>query len=127
MNDLIKGLVWIGTRTDRYGELMSFYRDVMGLELEHEEQDFAVFKLPDGSKAEVFGPSDDEHRHFDTGPVAGFLVEDIDAARSHLESGGAEFIGPVHRWPASGDAWSHFRAPDGNVYEISQQAPKASA
>lgn len=122
MSELIKGLVWLGTRTDRYRELFSFYEDVMGLELDHEEHDFAVFKLPDGSKVEVFGPSDEEHRHFDSGPVAGFLVDDIEAARAHLEAGGAELIGPVHRWPATGEAWSHFRAPDGNVYEISQAA-----
>lgn len=120
VSELIKGLVWVGTRTDRYRELFSFCADVMKLELDHQEHDFAVFKLPDSSKVEVFGPSDGEHLHFDSGPVAGFLVDDIEAARSHLEAGGADFIGPVHRWPATGEAWSHFRAPDGNVYEISQ-------
>ena len=120
MDNLIKGLVWIGARTDRYRQLFSFYSEVMGLKLEHQEEDFAVFRLADGSKVEVFGPSDDEHLHFDTGPVPGWLVDDIDAARAHLEAGGAQFIGPVHRWPETGEAWSHFRAPDGNVYEITQ-------
>ncbi|MBA2272430.1 MAG: VOC family protein [Actinobacteria bacterium] len=120
MTSLIKGLAWLGTRTDRYEALMTFYRDTMGLELEHQESDFAVFGLPDGSKVEVFGPSDESHAHFDSGPVGGFLVGDIDAARAALDQGGAEFFGPVQRWEPTGDAWAHFRAPDGNVYELTQ-------
>ena len=113
---MVEGRGWLGTRTDRYHELNDFYRDVMGLTLHHEEPDFAVFKLPDGSAVEVFGPSDEQHTHFATGPV----VDDIDKARARLEAGGAKFIGPVHRWEPTNEAWSHFRAPDGNVYELTQ-------
>ena len=120
MTDLIKGLAWLGTRTDRYDAMLNFYRNTMGLELDHEEPDFAVFKLDDGSKVEIFGPTDKSHTHFDSGPVGGFLVDDIEAARAVLERGGAEFIGGVHRWEPTGDAWAHFRAPDGNVYELTQ-------
>jgi predicted enzyme related to lactoylglutathione lyase len=118
---MIRGLSWVGTRTERYSELTAFYRDAMGLDVDHEEEDFTVFKLPDGSKVEVFGPSDQDHTHFQTGPVAGFEVEDIEAARARLEEGGAEFIGPIHHWEPTGEAWSHFRAPDGNVYELTQK------
>ena len=115
---MIEGLVWLGTRTDHFTELVTFYRDAMGLELDHVEPYFAVFKLSDGSKVEVFGPSDEEHLHFDTGPVGGFRVADIEATRSQLESAGAEFIGPVHHSEPTGEAWTHFRAPDGNIYEL---------
>jgi catechol 2,3-dioxygenase-like lactoylglutathione lyase family enzyme len=118
MDGLIKGLVWVGTRTQRYQEMVAFYRDTLGLPLELEEGEFALFRLPDGSKAEVFGSSDTEHTHFSTGPVAGFLVDDVESAREVLEAQGIEFIGPVHVWELTGEAWSHFRAPDGNVYEI---------
>ena len=52
------------------------------------------------------------------GRVAGFLVEDVESARGVLEAEGIEFIAPVHEWEPTGEAWSHFRAPDGNVYEI---------
>ncbi len=120
MADLIKGLTWLGTRSDRYEAMLVFYRDTMGLELHLQEPDFAVFSLPDGSKVEIFGPSDKSHTHFDSGPVGGFLVDDIDAARTALERGGAQFIGDVQRWKPTGDAWAHFRAPDGNVYELTQ-------
>jgi predicted enzyme related to lactoylglutathione lyase len=118
---MIKGLSWVGTRTERFAELVAFYREAMGLEVDHEEEDFAVFKLPDGSLVEVFGPSDRDHAHFDTGPVAGFEVDDIEAARERLQARGAEFIGPVHVWEPTGQAWSHFRAPDGNVYELTRK------
>ena len=90
------------------------------LPLEHEDSEFAVFRLPDGSKAEVFGPSDTEHTHFSRGPVVGFLVDDVETARRALEVEGIAFIGPVHEWEPTGEAWSHFRAPDGNVYELTQ-------
>ena len=123
MDGLVKGLVWVGSRTEHYEQMVGFYRNVLRLPLEHEEGEFAVFRLPDGSKAEVFGPSDTEHTHFSRGPVAGFLVDDVETARGVLKAEGIEFIGPVHQWEPTGEAWSHFRAPDGNVYEI-VQGPK---
>jgi catechol 2,3-dioxygenase-like lactoylglutathione lyase family enzyme len=114
----VKGLVWVGTRTSAYDAMVRFFRDGLGFRLAHEEPDFAGLLLPNGDKAEVFGPSDEEHAHFDSGPVVGFLVDDVAAARAHLETlGMVEFIGPVHSWPG-GTAWQHFRAPDGNVYEL---------
>jgi catechol 2,3-dioxygenase-like lactoylglutathione lyase family enzyme len=121
MDGVVKGLVWVGSRTEHYGQMVRFYRDALGLPLEHEEGEFALFRLPDGSKAEVFGPSDTEHTHFTTGPVVGFLVDDVESARGGLEAQGIEFIGPVHEWEPTGEAWSHFRAPDGNVYEITHR------
>jgi catechol 2,3-dioxygenase-like lactoylglutathione lyase family enzyme len=121
MDGLVKGLVWVGSRTEHYEQMRDFYRDTLRLPLELEEGEFAVFRLPDGSKAEVFGSSDTEHTHFTTGPVAGFLVDDVEAARGLLEAEGIGFFGPVHVWEPTGAAWSHFRAPDGNVYEIVQE------
>ena len=46
------------------------------------------------------------------------LEEVLEATRERLEARGAEFIGPTHRWEPTGEAWAHFRAPDGNVYEL---------
>lgn len=115
---MIEGLVWLGTRIEYFTELRYVLSRCHELELDHAEPDFAVFKLLDGSKVEVFGPSDEDHLHFDSGPVGGFRVGDIEATRSHLEAAGAEFIGPVHHWEPTGEAWTHFRAPDGNVYEL---------
>jgi predicted enzyme related to lactoylglutathione lyase len=114
----ILGISWIGIRSERFDEMISFFRR-LGLTPQIEEPDFAMFKLPDGDQIEVFGPADKSHAHFSTGPVAGFLVEDVASARAELEAAGAELIGPVQRGGAS--VWQHFRGPDGNVYEINQQ------
>jgi catechol 2,3-dioxygenase-like lactoylglutathione lyase family enzyme len=123
MDELVKGLAWVGTRTEHYERMVAFYRDTLHLSLDYEEDQFAIFRLADGSKAEVFGPSDTEHTHFSTGPVVGFLVDDVRSARKLMEADGIEFIGPVHEWEPTGEAWSHFRAPNGYVCEI-VQGPK---
>lgn len=119
MGSLVRGLTWVGTRTDRYDELVAFFRDVLGLEVDHEQGGMTAFKVDDGSTVEVFGPGDSDHDHFDTGPVPGFLVDDVDAARPRLEAGGATFIGETRRYGEM--AWAHFRGPDGHVYEITQR------
>ena len=114
----IEGLVWIGTRTAEYDATVRFFRDELGLRTAHERPDFAVFRMSNGDTLEVFGPSDTDHLHFDSGPVVGFLVEDVAAARAELEHAGTvDLLGPVRSWPG-GTASQHFRAPDGNVYEV---------
>jgi len=114
---IARGLAWLGTRTREFEDTARFFRDTLGLRAEHEEPDFAIFRLPNGDKVEVFGPSDREHEHFETGPVVGFLVDDVEEARARLEAGGISFIGPVHS-SERGDTWAHFVGPDGNVYEL---------
>lgn len=112
-----RGLVWVGTRTRKFDDTVRFVGEILGLHMEHEEPDFAVFRLPNGDKVEVFGPGDRDHEHFTTGPVVGFLVDDVTEARTDLEEAGITFIGPVHK-ADDGGSWSHFTGPDGNVYEI---------
>jgi catechol 2,3-dioxygenase-like lactoylglutathione lyase family enzyme len=118
--EIIK-LAWLGTRTDRPEPTVAFFRDLLGLRLDLELEDFWVLKLPDGSKVEVFGPNNTANRHFTTGPVAGFLVDDVFGATEELRSAGVEILlEPVA--DGSGNAWVHFRAPDGNVYEFTQDS-----
>jgi catechol 2,3-dioxygenase-like lactoylglutathione lyase family enzyme len=113
-------LVWLGTRTRNFDDTVRFFGDTLGLRAVHEEPDFAVFRLPNGDKVEVFGPGDEEHEHFDKGPVAGFL-DDVREARADLEAAGTAFIGPVHE-ADDGGSWSHFRGPDGNAHEVTTPA-----
>lgn len=112
----VKGIVWLGTRTDRFEQMTDFCRDMLGLSQRLIEPGFAVFEMPNGDLFEVFGPQQ-SFNTFMTHPVAGFLVDDIVAARAELEANGIEFIGPIE-----GDSddykWTHFRAPDGFVYEL---------
>jgi hypothetical protein len=111
----IKGIVWLGARTDRFDEMTDFCRDLLGLSQTLLEPGFAVFDMPNGDRLEIFGPQGSYNTFF-THPVAGFLVDDIEAARAELEAKGIEFLGPIQ-----GDKnykWTHFRAPDGFVYEL---------
>jgi catechol 2,3-dioxygenase-like lactoylglutathione lyase family enzyme len=112
-------LAWVGTRTDNAEPTVAFFRNVLGLRLELEHPGFWMLKLPDASKVEVFGADSPINRHFTTGPVAGFLVDDIQDAAAELRSAGVEIL-LESEVDASGNAWVHFRAPDGNIYEFTQ-------
>jgi catechol 2,3-dioxygenase-like lactoylglutathione lyase family enzyme len=112
----ITGITWAGTRTTRFDETVQFFRDVMGVDLVDQQEDFASFRTGDGDKIEVFGPAERDHDFMTTGPVVGFGVADVDSARTELEKAGVDFIGPTH---GEGDyRWAHFRGPDDNIYEI---------
>ena len=112
----VKGIVWLGTRTSNFDAMLHMYRDVMGLPVTHEEPGFVVMELPNGDLVEIFGDDSLDNTFF-THPVAGFLVDDIAAARAEMESQGIEFIGSIEG-EEGGYSWTHFRAPDGFVYEL---------
>ena len=112
----VKGIIWLGTRTSNFDSMVNLYRNIMGLDIVHQEPGFVVMDLPNGDRVEVFG-GDSPYNTFFIHPVAGFLVDDIAAARAEMESQGIEFIGPIET-AEDGNAWSHFRAPDGFIYEL---------
>ena len=118
----VKGVVWLGSPTDRYDDMLMFAKDVLGLTPRIEQQDFAVFELEDGDTFEIFGPRAIADRHeFMKEPLAGFRVDDIVAARAEMEAKGVLFIGPIHRAKGASSAWSHFFGPDGHVYSINSR------
>ena len=117
----VRGIVWAGTRTDRFDETVAFFRDVLGVPLEQAGPTFAWGKLPDTSQLEVFGL--DHHPEFATGPVPEFLVDDIAGALDELRAAGVEILGEPHLPERPGaDGWVHFRAPDGRVYGLTTGA-----
>ena len=117
----VQRLVWLGVPTQRFDETVAFFQHVLGIDLELQEHDFAVLRLPDGGTIEVFGPSLAVQEQFVTGPIVGVEVADVAAARSELEKAGMRFIGPIHPG-VGGAAWSHFYGPEGHVYELTQIA-----
>ena len=121
----VKGIVWLGTRTSKFEAMLHLYQNVMGMQLTHKEPGFAVMDLPNGDKVELFGDDSPYNRDF-THPVAGFLVDDIDSARAEMESAGIEFLGSIER-TEDGYAWSHFRAPDGFLYELTYSPEQVQA
>jgi predicted enzyme related to lactoylglutathione lyase len=117
----VKRLSWLGIRTEKFEEMTDFLEQVLGLRKEISEPGRVMFRLPIGDPVDVFDAGDERYLHFTTGPVVGFLVDDVEAARAELEAGGGELVGPVLR--GDGFMWAHFRAPDGNLYELQGTDP----
>jgi hypothetical protein len=118
----VKGIRWLGVGTERVSLMRSFAIDVLGLRVEGEDTEhFVELATADGTKFELFGrPAVAESPWlFESNPVvAGFLVDDIEAARDELaRAPNVELLGELHVLPG-GYAWQHFRAPDGHVYEL---------
>lgn len=89
----IIGLGWLGTKTKHARELARFYGEVLGLPLTHHEEGFWISALPDGRNVEVFGEDHQGKEHFETGPVAGFAVENLPDAVAELQAAGIELLG----------------------------------
>lgn len=115
----IERIGWLGVRTESAKAMAVFLSKTLGLRLEHSDSDQWIFVLPGGGKVEVFSTAAPDKEHFSTGPVAGFVVDDVEAATAELRRVGVPILsGPIHGGDDS--AWVHFRAPDGNVYELTQ-------
>ncbi len=114
----IKGISWLGTQTEKFSEMVQFFEKISGHPPRLLMPEYAMFVLPNGDRLEVFAP-EPRTPEFSEQPIAGFLVENIEAVREELEADGIEFIGPIHTGPR-GYAWSHFRAPDGHIYELNR-------
>jgi catechol 2,3-dioxygenase-like lactoylglutathione lyase family enzyme len=110
----LKGLVWFGTRTPQFDEMVGFAEQVLGLERRRREDGLAAFALPNGDTFEVFDPRHPGGGHPE-GVAAGFLVDDADAAAEELRATGVE-VSEVNS--AGNFRWAYFRAPDGNLYEL---------
>lgn len=112
----VKGIVWVGTATNRYEETVRFFSETMGLEVFQQRDDLSILRLEGGEWVEVFGPSDPHYQEFTTGPAVEFLVDDVAEARAELEGQGIDFLTETHGW--ENYVWTHFRGPDGNVYGL---------
>jgi catechol 2,3-dioxygenase-like lactoylglutathione lyase family enzyme len=127
----VKGIRWIGVgvETGRLSEMRAFATEVLGLQVVGEDKaDFVELGMADGAKLELFGSAAaaDGPWLFASNPVvAGFWVDDIEAARDELAQAGVELLGDLRVMP-DGYAWQHFRAPDGYVYELTAEPPAAS-
>jgi len=102
--------------------MLALCRDVMQMRTAHIETDFAVLDMPNGDRFEIFGPTC-KYNTFMTHPVVGFQVDDIAAARAEMEAHGIKFIEPTQT-EKSGDAWCHFRGPDGFLYSLTYVPPR---
>lgn len=108
---------FVGIRTDRLDETVALFRDVIGIPVIRHSDSQVRFKLDDDTVMELYGPSDEFHAFFTTGPVVAFRVNDFDVTRRAMIVAGINFIGDVQR--AGGISWQHFHCPDGTILEIS--------
>ncbi len=111
----LRGIVWMGVQTERFDEMSAFLRALAGVAPGIEEPGFNLWALPSGDLVELFAPG--AKPTFGAGPVVGFLVDDLAASRRAVEAAGGEVVsgyGPNE----DGYETVHFRAPDGNVYEL---------
>ena len=113
----VQSLGWLGVRTDNAEAMCTFYRDVLQLTPFQSDATSTRFRLADGTEVHVYNSRDVDHRFFGQGPVVGLRVESFAATRTAMLRAGIAFLHPEPE-RQGGLAWQHFRAPDGNVYEI---------
>jgi len=120
---MIERLAFLGVRAstpDAFTATVGLYRDLLGLEPFLEDATSVRFRAADGTEIHVYGPADSDHEFFGAAPVVGLVVDDFDAARARMVAAGIAFEGEPQR--AGSAVWNHYRAPDGNVYEIMGRA-----
>ena len=115
----IAGVAGVIIWTDRFAEMLRFYRDVLGLEPRGEKAAFANFewggfRLSIAAHDEVRGPARDPLR-----VMVNFAVADIAAAHRRLSERGVAFSRPPERERWGG--WvATFADPDGNTLQLLQ-------
>jgi hypothetical protein len=111
-----EGVGFVGLRTHRFEQMVSLFRDRIGLSIIHQGPGATRFHLGADAELHVYAETDPDHAFFTTGPVVGLRVADVDAMRAALEADGIRMLTDVER--TAGAAWCHFEAPDGTVLEI---------
>lgn len=112
----VDAIGFVGMRTAQLDETVRLFRDVMGASVTRQADHFVGFRLADGAALEIYGPADQFHSFFTTGPVVGFRVDNFDATHQAMVAAGVGFIGDVQH--SNGVSWQHFYCPDGTIAEI---------
>ena len=115
----IRGLTFVGTSTDDADGMAELVREVLGLPaVPVAGSGHQFFALPDGSTFAI-GPSDGTGAAGGDSRTIGFLVDDVDEAAAELRAAGVPTDDDVSI--NSRYRYTHFRAPDGHVYELVEQ------
>jgi predicted enzyme related to lactoylglutathione lyase len=102
------------------GNLLPFYRDVVGLKPGSESPEFVVFgdksapALAIGTHSEVHGRTQEPARH-----MVGLMTDDIQGDTTRLKAAGVRFIEEPN--DQGGGFWlATFEDPDGNLIQLFQ-------
>jgi catechol 2,3-dioxygenase-like lactoylglutathione lyase family enzyme len=118
----VRNIRWVGVPTRDYEAMVAFLRDVMRLRLNFQDATTVEFSTSEGDQFQVMSPGDPYYDFFmqhAVGPVPLFEVDDVRRARKELEDAQIEVVGSLGR--DSTWEWIHFRAPDGNLYELASR------
>ncbi len=113
----VKGIIWVGSATENLNETAAFFAQHLGMKITDKVPGFTRLVTQNGDRVELFGPNSVEHDQLDTGPVAGFWVDDIEEAQRELRNAGVDGVTELEHGP-DGHRWFYFRAPDGRFYEL---------
>jgi predicted enzyme related to lactoylglutathione lyase len=117
---VILGLGGATIWSENIGNLLPFYRDVVGLRPGVETPDFVVFgdqtspALAIGTHSEVRGRAAEPARH-----MVGLITDDIQSDTARLKAAGVRFIEEPN--DQGGGFWlATFEDPDGNLIQLFQ-------
>jgi len=116
---MMKGLAGATIWSEDLKNLLSFYRDVLGLTVRHEAPGFVVFgeagtpAFALGTHSEVRGRNADPARH-----MVGLVTDDVRADSKRLKAAGVEFVEDPKDY---GNLWlATLRDPEGNLVQLLQ-------
>lgn len=120
----VRGLVWLGIQSEAFDAMAGLFAALFGSKPNVDEPGFNLWRLENGDLVELFAAG--TKPPFGSAPVVGFEVDDLEAAKRDLIAGGAEIVGGYGP-NEDGYASVHFRAPDGNIYEIVRDPARDAA
>ena len=118
----IHGIGFVGTHTQEHAAMSAFARDVLGLApVAVDGSTASMFALPNG---DVFAIAT---LHEEDGPAertVGFLVDDLATAVDELHAAEIETDGIMEN---DRYRYTHFRAPDGRLYELVEEIAESES
>ena len=114
----VRRIGFVGTHTLERTAMSAFASDVLGLlPVAVDGTTADMFTLPSGDVFAVASLHDENGKEERT---VGFLVDDLDAAVGELRAAGIETDGVSEN---DRYRYTHFRAPDGRLYELVEERP----
>jgi [ribosomal protein S5]-alanine N-acetyltransferase len=114
-----RGIAWVGLFAMNQPALVNFYRDVVRLRVIEGDDTCCIFDAGGGALFEVWGrgsASASRKTHGEQSMLAGFWVDDLDAAVSALQARDLPADTKIDRY--LGTRWVYYTDPEGNRFEL---------